>query len=327
MLLGFRKDPSFTLFLSFALMTVISSASASSITPLANILFLIVLLTASTLLWHLQPYERNRVLQLITLILLAYGIAGFIIYGIPQTRWVGGIHPNVFSASMLPCAMLALIAFRKWALPLVAFCLYASFLVSSRYAMVGIVVGTAFYYLAILPTLSTKEKITLYMAGFLILGIVIGRFDLISDVLQLESATRGLSSGMTGRSGIHLQMFFSQISDHYLLGYGFRQRDSYFGAHNGYLNTLLENGIILGGICIAAILMKLANLTYSSLVNRGKRRDSLRERAGITAALLAISLATFFQPQLINFGDPMGATLILLMAYPVIWNTNRRRQS
>src|SRR6202022_4819355 len=96
-------------------------------------------------------------------------------------------------------------------------------------------------------------------------------------------------------------------------GMGFKRPSALAAGHNGYLKILLEFGIIGGGLIIAAVVSIVLRGLFEAIVNF--REDSrLRRFASARAGgLVALSFATFFQPQMFNLGDVHGLSFMLLL--------------
>ena len=130
----------------------------------------------------------------------------------------------------------------------------------------------------------------------------------ISDALELSNPNRGFGSGGSGRLDLY-DKFWDQFADAVVIGYGFRARDMYMGAHNGILNTILENGIFASLILFSAIAVRMFELV-KIFVADGRRSYAKFYLLGIGACLFS----SIFQPQLINFGDPLGVVFLLVLA-------------
>jgi len=231
----------------------------------------------------------------------------------PVDRYVGGIHPNFYGALVLCAGMFAALGFRRLAGPIMVICFVLASLVSSRYAMVALIIFGVIY-------IFRAAKVSFWLKYFgsiagVILAVLLVRSDALVALLELNTRNRGIGSGFTGRSE-RWSHFWPQFYDAPILGVGFRNRDAYYGAHNGYLNVIMENGLIIGMIIIGYILYR---------VTIGMVTASNKEDVCASAGILAIALGSFFQPQLINFGDAMGLSLLLFLMHPNPQPQTRRR--
>jgi O-antigen ligase len=136
----------------------------------------------------------------------------------------------------------------------------------------------------------------------------------IVDVLALDDPARGVGSGFTGRDE-EWAFALQEIADN-PFGMGFKRPSAVAAGHNGYLKILLEFGIIGGGLIIAAVLSIVVRALVEAAV--GFREDGrLRRLASARAGgLVALTFATFFQPQMFNLGDVHGISFMLLLFRP-----------
>lgn len=230
--------------------------------------------------------------------------AAFAVFGMPDNRWVGGIHPNLLSAFALSGSFFASYSMAKYKWLAFYFCLTSAYLVESRYAIVSIlIIIFAEYMIKSTRSFSMPIKVT----RFLLIGlIVILSFEFfLTEVLLLNDYARGLGSGISGRSEL-TTLFYRQFIDQ-PFGYGFGARERYIGVHNGFLNFILENGVVISFLFFVFILGKLLSLFFFFL------RDGDSRQLKIVSYWVAWLFAGYFQPQLINFSDAFAfMTLVLL---------------
>lgn len=306
LVLSLQSDPYFLcLFGLVILIFVMSLASLDMATVIYSLVFLFLVVNFHYF-WFLKRSERTLFYKASCLMIFLYLSLAFLINGAPHNRWVGGIHPNILTSASVAGGVFALLGFKR-AGPffLLAF-LASAVVVSSRYAMVILVL------LFVLRAASSIKKITIQNAiislvaiGILLLAIVIKQ-DSIVSALEINSTARGLGSGLSGRTELY-DLFIPQISQHPFSGFGFRQRTEYYGVHNGYLNFVLENGVVIGISFIFLLGFNICRSAFSYL-------NSDDETKMIFGGFLSVAIGCFFQPQLINFGDPMGVVFIFLLA-------------
>jgi hypothetical protein len=296
----------------FGLVLIIMLASALSFRGHAAVsaVMLAFLLANFSVVWGMGLEARQRLYRMLSWLLALYLIAAPAIYGLPQNRWIGGIHPNNYAAAAIPCGIFGLMGFRRWGVLVLFTSIGFAAMVSARYAIVSIIVFCALYCAMRLSRMSRLQWLGL---AALLLTLILTLAEVqgyVSELLLLDDPLRGLSSGISGRAENYAH-FLPQLIEHPLIGFGFRMREEYWGAHNGYLNVFLENGIFIGFLIILFVGYKNASLVGAAL-----RGGASPESAGIAAGLVAISMGALFQPQLINFGDPMGLTFLMFVTAP-----------
>lgn len=244
----------------------------------------------------------------------SYALVGFIalaylLLGPPDNRWLGGIHPNIFGASCVAAFSLSLFGPPWWRDFTLVVVLAAAVSISSRYAMVTCIM-IYLSYSALNWRAIGRIRLTIITALTLFAALSL-TFDLeksiIGGALKLSDSSRGLESGASGRDR-HWNLFLPQLLDSPLYGFGFRNRGSYFGAHNGFLDIFLQTGLIGGLLFLTHYFIRIATLFKEALalpqgVERGK----------LFSILLGISVGALFQPQLFSFGDPFGITAMICL--------------
>jgi O-antigen ligase len=213
----------------------------------------------------------------------------------------------------LALAALALLGFQSTAWIFVIVGLASAYIVDSRYSMIAIVFVTA------VSSLKYARKINRTNRGYVLAAfiaimtvfVVSGGTGFVSDALQVNSDERGIGSGFTGRDDLNIaaipQIFYSPF-----IGYGFRQRANYMAAHNGYLNTWLENGVFIGSALIINYVMKFLTGSFRILRTSKRQPDEAIVCAGILGACL---FSSYFQGQLVNFGDPLAFVTMMSLTY------------
>lgn len=137
---------------------------------------------------------------------------------------------------------------------------------------------------------------------------------ILIDVLQIDSATRGTDSGLTGRTEIW-NLFLALFAEEPLWGHGFDMSRffaaEYFGAyvagdiassHNSYLTILFDFGII--GIAIY--------VSFLISVFLGIFRGARRELVPFLAIYLLMGIT---ESRPLNIGNPSGILFVLILPY------------
>lgn len=272
----------------------------------AYTLALLVVAACLSALWTMPPDALANCLGGIGVVLVAFGIFSIVVFGWPQGRMVGGIHPNAFGGIML--AGFVTSQFRKGLLMMAvrAIALVLAAAVSSRFAVIGCILAFLIFELGAHPLGPRTALLGLAVAICLPLLLTV-----FKDVLALDDPSRNLDSGFTGRDDQWARAL-EAISDA-PFGLGFKRPPVEDAGHNGYLRWLLEFGVTGGTLAIAATLVIAVN-AIADISRISDTEPHLRRLAAARAAgLAAMTFASFFQPQLFNLGDVHGVTVILML--------------
>ncbi|MGH1330189.1 MAG: O-antigen ligase family protein [Paracoccaceae bacterium] len=295
------------LLLIFFGLTLLGTLSRGLTSPAINATALLTLAYSLRIMSHSPRFFKAAIFASIAC--TAFLILAQILLGPPISRYLGGIHPNIYSASAIAAVSLALFAPRPFFEATTAIALACALLVSSRY---GVVCVALIYVLFTLFNLSTTGPLRIAFILFLCTALLIdlianGATSYIGAAMELSDRSRGVGSGLSGRDK-HWAAFLPQFSNHPYLGFGFRNRAAFLGAHNGYLNVLLENGILGAGLLLIYYLIRLKELLIEAF---SYRLNGARGR--ILSAMLAILFAAMLQPQLFSFGDAFGLLSLTLL--------------
>lgn len=218
-------------------------------------------------------------------------------------RRIGTVHPNHVGAMALAATILVWLSGSRcrWVVGGLAVALMLA--VSSRSSLAALalflVVIGSFWLARRTPVVVMSVATVAILASGIVMLVAPGRLAKAAvAVAALDDPMRGLGSGMTGRMDLwsgFLPQFVENPWD-----YGYRQRDLYEGAHNGYLNAALEHG--LAGAALLASFIAV-------VVVRAWRRPVL------LAALAALLARALTEPNLLNLGDPAGLTFLAVLAY------------
>lgn len=299
-----NSDPLVLLFLGVAVLQFIGSGNLSI--AVNSAVFLGAALVMRTLGYS---YNLRQALFLGSAVLALFILLAYALHGPPAGRWLGGIHPNVFAASCVALVGLSFFGPRWWSDLALFIALAASLGVSSRYAMlVCILLYCLVWSFNIRHMGPLRLLFLIAMPMSLFFDFLIrAEGSVLSNALQLQDAARGLASGISGRDG-HWAYFLPQFLEHPLLGYGFRNRAAYIGAHNGFLDICLQMGLIGAAPFFLFWLMRLGRLFKDAAATP---KTEFRGRQ--FALLLGLSLGAQLQPQFINFGDPFGMMVIFCL--------------
>ncbi len=290
-------------FATIILSAILQGLSNSIVYSLFLFLSFISLRTAS----YSKIFVSSIILS--TLICIAYMVAAQIILGPPVKRWLGGIHPNIYGASIITAIALSTFASFKFFNISFLICLTCAVIVSSRYAMISSVIIYISFCIMNYRRCGWFQIFILIVIFFIVLFdfLFSGAEGYVGSALQLGSSDRGLSSGLTGRDS-HWSYFIPQISDRPFLGYGFRNRESFYGAHNGFMNLILECGILGSTLILSYLLIRIL-----SLIKEFINTENNEVRGRLLSVSIGVIFAVNLQPQFINFGDPMGLLVMILL--------------
>jgi O-antigen ligase len=242
-------------------------------------------------------------------VFFAFGVSAIALFGWPKDRFLGPIHPNLFGSVMLSAFIFS--QFREGAFFLLVritcFVLAAS--VSTRFALIGSLLALFVFEI----TLNPFNWKLLLLSVLAVACFVVFNQQIVA-ILALDDPARGVNSGFTGRD-VDWFTALDAIADN-PFGMGFKRPPFDTAGHNGYLKILLEFGIIGGGLMIAAVVSIVLRALFEASV--GFREDiRLRRLASARAGgLVALTFATFFQPQMLNLGDVHGISFMLLLFRP-----------
>jgi len=271
----------------------------------------LLLITASMLsvLWTLPAADLARCMQVASLVLCLFGITAIAILGMPQGRAVGNIQPNLFGAPLLAAFIFSQFRAGFVGVAVRALCLAMVALVSSRFALIGCVSALVVHEMTFNPL--GREKIPV-LVGASTAGILF--WPQIAGILALDDSSRDLSSGFSGRDEFW-SLALDSISNH-PLGIGFKRASLEESGHNGYLKTLLEFGVVGGGLIIFLVGCAFVATGIEAVRVSGKDPQQRRFACARFAGLFALAFGGFFQPQLFNLGDAFGMSFLLLLFRP-----------
>lgn len=276
-------------------------------------IFLVAAVSLSVL-WTMAPADLEMCMLGAAVILCSFGITALAISGIPEARDVGGLHKNAFATPLFAAFILS--QFRPGLLGFAVRVLCAAMvaLVSSRFALVGSALAMVLYEFTLEP-LSRRNLLVLILA--LVAGIVF--WPQIADIMALDDPTRGFGSGATGREEIWSDAFAAITDDPF--GIGFKRTIGNEAGHNGYLKTLVEFGVIGGGLIIFFFACSVFAAAFDAAILSGATGQQRRFACARFGGMVALSFAAFFQPQLFNLGDAFGMSLLFFLFRPSLFKT------
>ncbi len=306
-----RKDHSF-LFLGivFSLIFFVSLFHWNYESVLYLVLFISTIITAL----YLNLTVNSRFFFLASIATIGMLFAFVVIHGPPDGRSIGGIHPNQIGAFSLLATFFAARSMHSARWLIYAVALGFAIVVSSRSAGIAVLIIMLVDYTSGLSRMNLLRAFFITIFSSLLLVFVFLLFDWLTSWLELDSPSRGVGSGFTGRVEM-MSAFLPQAMEKPFFGYGFRQRENYQVTHNGFLNFTLENGFIIAATFVLVIFSAL--LTCVKRI-RDKNADS-REPLILIGFFLAWGFNAFFEPQIVNFGDAFGVMTMFLLTAHAKW--------
>jgi hypothetical protein len=258
------------------------------------------------------PSAIRQMLYGVAISSVVFLLTAFALFGPPQGRWVGNIHPNLLGfVAIVPAAITLMLSPRIGAFLAIG-CFAAAVAVSSRYSIMIILIC---YSIAV--CIYSTRRFGLALTGSLLLIalpiIVAFVSGYLFDVFELDDPNRGIGTGATGRAELNAR-FWDQFASNSGLGVGFRNRTGYEYTHNGYLNFALESGLLVS----AAFFGLIASCLYRSFAEGIKNVGRNRTVSAIALLLMACALSAMFQPQLVNFGDAQGVIFIISLTLSIV---------
>ena len=307
---------------------VMASALSSVMSPVALLSTGYVVLTLTGIWLALQfnsnlngdQYERGlKVFALLTTGLLV----GFAWYDyVPGTRLGNGkdmLNPNTIGLVSVS-VFLAAMSIRTWALRLAVMTSIAGIIVltSSRAAAVAAVVGLG---MVVWLRLRARRRPVLLLAGIgliLAVGVTIVYGDVMYRTLDrlyaLSTADRGISSGASGRVTAWKGTWELFVRNP-VLGVGFRAHEYLLkgdtSAHNGYLATLAEVGMV-GFLGILFLVARGLHLLWTG----SREPESGFSQSILFGLCVGYLLLAVFERYLINVGNPTSLLFLVSIMRP-----------
>jgi exopolysaccharide production protein ExoQ len=191
---------------------------------------------------------------------------------------------------------------------------------SARSAVAGLVVAAVFAYIA---EFRFFKDSSLGRAGMI--AIVIGAVAAVyfaatstylQSLLEVNSETRGLGSGVTGRTDLWAKGLMSLTSDPTLVAFGGGLRSSEYSVigfltENSYITILLDSGALLG----SALILFLMLAPFSALRQSRASTAAPNVLVLLPSFFVFLLVQCFFVRYLVGLGNPTALyTLVLFTA-------------
>ncbi len=286
-----------------------------------NILYntlLLGIIPAFVLVWKRFSNDESSVFAALAIVLIGYLVAVPLVFGAPDDRFYGTIHPNFYGGVALTAAACISLS-KKWFLrigQLVA--LAGAISVSSRFAFAAIlfVIGAEQILFAVARR-GSAWRLWLQLGLVAVLAIYFAPN--VLDLLDIDDPDRGFGAGISGRTDLWDVAIDYIFEDP--LGWGFKNSFDLMSGHNGFLNLVLDFGVLPAVAIVATFIWHLWNMWNAFWAGRTRGRPDAGETSQAIAGNLficfsALLLAGFFQPQLLNFGDPIGVLFLIILSWP-----------
>jgi O-antigen ligase len=150
---------------------------------------------------------------------------------------------------------------------------------------------------------------------FLIQHNRIGHFaDFLNEFLSLSTTTRGVKSGLSGRTGIWgIAFHILGTNDRWLFGFGYRAGDRMVGTiDNGYVQLLFESGLIAGAMILGSMLRVFFLLWKAS---RPRENNAWTRYYMMLWCMMIVYFSNNVSTRyLFSFGSPFSLCVLCLMA-------------
>lgn len=242
-----------------------------------------------------------------------------------------GTHPNlvgiIYGGGVVYFLARAIVAVNK-RLRLICLAASASFILvvmaaSARGSLVAAIIVALFGYI-VMHGLTKKLLIgagVAFLVCFVILFLVNSQalLDWSFAILELDSDTRGIDSGGTGRtdlweSGINLLV---GDSVRFFFGGGLRSAEEGvigFQTENSYITILLEFGVFVGSTLLMAVFFVVGSIFYEIIICKSCGLvEKVAPRLVILMLVLFLVLQSVFNRYLIAIGNPFSLIVLFIV--------------
>jgi exopolysaccharide production protein ExoQ len=324
--------------IAFLFAMLVAWMTGNVLSTLYGAMLLLVLVAIGFLVRHRRAGELIAVFRwayvalVATLLLLEAqplfeSLAGSVQYSLGLVRYQPlGMNPNlsglVYGGGALLFFQRCLAADRLpqklFALAIVAMCLFVLLAASARASMLALAISGAVGAVLIALRGSRRSRVSLLLAALIGVGAVLWHWAAIKDylslILDIDSPTRGVDSGATGRTEIWRAGIDLVFSNDVLLFTGRGIRSALpevigFPVESSYINLALEHGIVFGTL----IAMTFVVTAWRSL-QRGLQPGAPRYQLFLAGLMIVFMLAqSFFNRYLIGVGNPYSLWILVLV--------------
>jgi exopolysaccharide production protein ExoQ len=324
--------------IAFLFAMLVAWMTGNVLSTMYGAMLLLVLLAIAFLVRHRGAAELIAVFRWAyvalvgTLLLLEHqalfaSLSGSVEYGLGLVRYQPlGMNPNL---SGLVYGGGALLFFQRYlaaqkrsqktfALAMVVLCLFVLLAASARAGMLALAVAGSTGITLIALRGSRRSRMSLVLAAFIGLMVILFKWADIKEylalILDLDSPTRGVDSGATGRTDIWRAGFALVFSDGTLLFTGRGIRSALpevigFPVESSYINLALEHGVLFGSL----IAMAFVVTAWRSL-QQGLKPGQSQYQLFMAGLMFVFILAqSIFNRYLIGVGNPYSLWILVLV--------------
>ena len=277
---------------------------------------LLISIPAFSLIWNRFSNDISSVFAALSISLIGYLVAVPLVFGAPDYRYYGTIHPNTYGGVALAAAACISLSKNKYLRIGQLVTLAGAISVDSRFATLGIIVIIGAEQIASAMVTGRRAWGPWVRLGLLaVLAISFAPSEI--NIFSTDDSERGLAGGISGRTELWELAIEYIITDP--LGYGFKSSFGVESGHNGFLNLAIQFGLVPAILIVSTFIRYMWNLLNELRAERTTRHAGA-PKASPTLAMnllicfLALLAGGFFQPQLINFGDPIGVLFLLILS-------------
>ncbi|MDO9439147.1 O-antigen ligase [Hydrogenophaga sp.] len=258
---------------------------------------------------------------------LFQSLSGSVEYGLGLVRYQPlGMNPNlsglVYGGGAILFFQRFLAADRNlhklFALALSALCLSVLLAASARASMLALAIAGAVGVTLIALRGSRRSRMALVLAAFAGVLVILVEWGAIKDylslILDVDSPTRGVDSGATGRTDIWRAGMELVFSNELLLFTGRGIRSALpevigFPVESSYINLALEHGLVFGVLIAGAFFV-----TACRALRQGLNPGQFRYQRFIAGLMIIFLLAqSIFNRYLIGVGNPYSLWILVLI--------------
>lgn len=227
------------------------------------------------------------------------------VHGMPENRWIGGVQPNLFGATALAALILHSVSTGRVSRTMAIIAIAACLLVNARGATLASVLFLTGYSIIKLKEdrkfFSVKNALIVLVISFIVIVYIMYKNDFVSDFINLifafNDASRGINSGLTGRSE-YWPIAIEEILYHPFLGNSTIEDQLFI--HSGILSSALRFGLI-PFLCITILLLYAFFKTLLSKSTISTRAASVYGLIFFLYSIFEESLFAIFNIQAIVF--------------------------
>ena len=192
---------------------------------------------------------------------------------------------------------------------------------SARSAVLGLIAASLFAFGAELADSCKGTKLGRGGVILIVVGLMVAVYlaftsTYLQDILEVNSNTRGVGSGVTGRTDLWAKGLEALTSDPFLVAFGGGLRSSEYSVigfltENSYITILLDSGALVGSTLILFVLIAPFSALRQLRASTAKPNPLLL----FPSFFVFLIVQCFFVRYLIGLGNPTALfTLVLLMA-------------